>query len=67
MNEADAELLHWTKSSASGSDNCVEVAVLSESVLVRDSKYPVGHVLSFTRAEWDAFVVGVRSGQAGLA
>ncbi len=36
-------------------------------VAVRDSKDRQGPVLTFTPAEWRAFVVGVRSGEFDLA
>ena len=52
----------WRKSSYSNpSGNCVEAATLSSGrVAVRDSKCP-GPVLIFTRAEWAAFLTGVRA------
>jgi Domain of unknown function (DUF397) len=53
----------WQKSSRSGSNSCVEVAFLPDRVLVRDSKDRTSPVLSFTLAEWDAFVGGVREGE----
>jgi hypothetical protein len=54
----------WLKSSASNTGNCVEVAfVEGGDVLVRDSKAPDERVLSFTPAEWDAFLAGVRAGE----
>ena len=53
----------WQKSSYCGSNACVEVAMTSESVLVRDSKTPQDAPLSFTRDEWSAFVQGVRAGE----
>jgi hypothetical protein len=44
--------------------NCVEVAGLTEDIVhVRDSKNPRGGMLSFTPAEWDAFIGGVRNGE----
>lgn len=64
--------------SASGSNGgqCVEVTIVSGSeasvaekadepsvVLVRDSKDPDGPVLTFTFAEWDAFLDGVAKGE----
>ena len=55
------------------SDNqssCVEVAdnLLASTghVYVRDSKHKAGAVLSFTRAEWEAFTGGVRDGEFDL-
>jgi len=48
----------WVKSSFSFSNgNCVEVTGLpGDSVGIRDSRDPGGPVLSFTRAEWAAFL-----------
>ena len=55
----------WIKSSFSSyTGNCVEVAGLAgDAIRVRDSKNPGGGVLSFTPAEWDAFIGGVRNGE----
>jgi hypothetical protein len=53
----------WRKASASGSGNCVEVAVnLPGVVAVRDSKDPHGPTLTFTPAAWDAFTARHRRG-----
>lgn len=56
------------KSSQSGpwTDNCVEVGTCDCGVLVRDSKDQSGPVLTFTRAEWDAFVAGAKAGEFDL-
>jgi hypothetical protein len=57
----------WTKSSASGPNgNCVEVALVDDDVWVRHSKAPGEGALCFTRAEWEAFVVGVKAGEFDL-
>ncbi|HST66853.1 MAG TPA: DUF397 domain-containing protein [Mycobacteriales bacterium] len=56
----------WHKSSFSSSGNCVEVALATDGVGVRDTKDREGPVLRFTRAEWDAFVAGVRNGEFDL-
>lgn len=54
----------WIKSSRSyGAGECVEVRDIGGGIGVRDSKNPNGPQLSFTRAEWAAFVEGVRSGE----
>ncbi|MGH3433126.1 MAG: DUF397 domain-containing protein [Thermocrispum sp.] len=47
----------WFKSSYSGSsgDNCVEVAVRSEAVLVRDSKDTRRRPLAVSADAWSAF------------
>ncbi|WP_394298780.1 DUF397 domain-containing protein [Allosalinactinospora lopnorensis] len=51
----------WRKSSYSGdSDNCVEVADLSNATAVRDSKSPGAAALTFPAAEWRAFVADLR-------
>ncbi|MGW0787588.1 DUF397 domain-containing protein [Streptomyces sp. NPDC002911] len=49
----------WFKSSYSGSsgDNCVEIAVRSEAVLVRDSKDTQRHALAVSLHAWSAFMV----------
>ncbi|MBF6247419.1 DUF397 domain-containing protein, partial [Nocardia elegans] len=47
-----------------GGGECVEIAHLDNGgVGVRLSKTPSGPVLTFTPAEWDAFLAGVRDGQ----
>ncbi|WP_188188584.1 DUF397 domain-containing protein [Nonomuraea sp. SYSU D8015] len=55
----------WRKSSLSGgAGECVEFAVSAGGeVLVRDSKNPTGPVLTFTKAEWRAFIGGVRNSE----
>jgi hypothetical protein len=55
----------WIKSSYSSyTGNCVEVQGLSgDTIRLRDSKNPKNGVLSFTAAEWDAFIDGVRNGE----
>jgi uncharacterized protein DUF397 len=54
----------WRKSAHSNpSGNCVEVAGLPAGrVAVRNSRYPDGAALIFTRAEWGAFLRGIRNG-----
>ena len=54
----------WRKASFSDSNGaCVELAAISEGVAMRDSKDPDGPVLSFTKAEMDAFLMGAKSGE----
>ncbi|MER6409703.1 DUF397 domain-containing protein [Streptomyces humidus] len=47
----------WFKSSYSGSegDNCIEVAVHAEAILVRDSKDTERRSLAVSRDAWSAF------------
>ena len=58
----DATPLGWRKSTRCDSASCVEVAIGSERVAVRDSKDRNGPTLMFSPAEWSAFVAGVRAG-----
>jgi Domain of unknown function (DUF397) len=55
----------WHKATASnGGTNCVEVMETEEGFLVRDTKDGgSGPVLSFTHAEWAAFLAGVNHGE----
>ena len=57
--------LTWRKSTASGPNgNCVELAVLADGgVAVRNSRFPGGPHLTYTRAEIAAFVHGVQAGE----
>ncbi len=72
----DLTRANWRKSTYSGGNGgtCVEVAVLPGSkegsdhvIAMRDSKDPDGPALTFTPAEWDAFVAGVNDGEFDLA
>lgn len=56
----------WYKSSESSNDgtHCVECRIHTDgSVDVRNSRFPSGPVVSFTREEWSAFLVGARRGE----
>jgi uncharacterized protein DUF397 len=58
----------WHKSTrSSGNGNCVEVAVVDDSVAVRDTKNREGGMLVFSAAEWSAFLSGARNGEFDLA
>jgi hypothetical protein len=58
----------WKKSSRSGgnSGECVEVRRNDGTVQVRDSKDSNGRILTFTLAEWEAFLDGATKGEFNL-
>ncbi|GAB2613255.1 hypothetical protein Aab01nite_69310 [Paractinoplanes abujensis] len=51
----------WRRSSRCTGGNCVEVAKVEGGYLIRDSKNPDLAPHSFTEAEWQAFVAGVKA------
>jgi hypothetical protein len=55
----------WRKSSHSNSQgNCVEFAELADgSVAVRNSRFPQGPALVYTRAEISALIAGAKDGE----
>jgi len=55
----------WRKSSYSGTNGCVEVAVLGSVVAVRDSN-DWSRVITFTREDWSGFLNGARDGEFDL-
>ncbi|MFW5420227.1 DUF397 domain-containing protein [Nocardiopsis sp. CNT-189] len=60
---ASREGLCWKKSSYSGSQGeCVEVAVLSDQMAVRDSKNLDSGHLVFGGAEWSTFLRTLKGG-----
>jgi hypothetical protein len=61
--------VEWRKSSfsgagGSGSGNCVEAAALPDGrIAIRNSNAPEAGVITFTRAEIDAWIKGVKAGE----
>lgn len=59
--------LSWKVSARSGDQgNCVEVAITDEAIHVRDTKDRSKAPHAHTRAEWDAFIGGVKDGEFDL-
>ncbi|GAA0968347.1 hypothetical protein GCM10009555_013560 [Acrocarpospora macrocephala] len=68
MAAASGKRIDWRRSTFSGvNGECVEVAVVDDTVAVRDSKHPSCAPLLFTPGEWVAFLGGVRAGEFDLA
>jgi len=61
----DGRAEQWRKSTWTD-NNCVEVCIGSGHVKVRDSKDSEGPILTFTHAEWRAFLSGVHGGEFEL-
>ncbi|RJQ84458.1 DUF397 domain-containing protein [Amycolatopsis panacis] len=57
--------VRWRKASYSGAvGNCVEVAPLtSGEIALRNSRFPGGPALVYTRAEMAAFLAGAKDGE----
>ena len=67
MTDAESTDGVWHKSKASQANGeCVEVAFNSQAVRIRHSHDPYGAVLSFSHAEWRAFLTGARDGEFDL-
>lgn len=63
MIEENFATAHWRKSSNSGDTDCVEVALHTKLIGVRDTKDTgTGPILACTRDAWTSFVEGVRNG-----
>lgn len=57
---------HISTRSPDGGGQCVEAGPLADGsgrVAVRHSHHPDGMVIVYTRAEWEAFVGGVKDGE----
>lgn len=60
----DLDKLNWKTSTRSGgSGNCVEVAMTTDAVYVRDTKDRSKAPHVYTAAEWDAFIGGAKDGE----
>jgi hypothetical protein len=55
--------LRWFKSRYSAAGGCLEVAITSRRVHVRDSKDPHAGTLIFSWTRWATFIDAVRAGK----
>ena len=64
MSAAELADVSWRKSRRSNSSgNCVEMAELTDGqVAVRNSRFPEGPALVYTRGEIEALVLGAKDG-----
>jgi Domain of unknown function (DUF397) len=62
----DNDTVQWRTSSYCDTSLCVEVTVADGAVLVRQSGDPDGPRLSFSPAEWRAFIRGAADGEFDL-
>ena len=62
---SDIPGVSWRKSRRSGAGNCVEIAELAAGgpVAVRNSRFPDGPALVYSRAEIEALLLGVKDGE----
>lgn len=44
----------------------IEIAFVEDKICMRNGEDPSGPVLTFTQAEWDAFIAGVQDGEFDL-
>lgn len=65
MVDFDEPCIAWRKSTTSSTGQCVQVAAVGGSVLIRDSANPDGVVLSLSPAAWSAFLAHARSKDFG--
>lgn len=64
MSAVNPARLNWQKAKGSLANGaCVEVAPVNGMVAIRDSKAPTGPILTYTPAEWQAFLNGVKQGE----
>ena len=64
MTDAERASLTWLKAQLSGANGqCVEIASTRDKVAIRDSKDPDGPILTYTFAEFRAFLHGAQNGE----
>jgi len=60
----DGPSFAWRKAQRSiGNGACVEVTSMNGMVAMRNSRDPRGAILTYTAAEWSAFLDGAKNGE----
>ena len=54
--------LIWRTALSCNGGACVAVAASGQTVLLADTKTPSGPVLSYSPAEWEEFITGIKNG-----
>ena len=57
--------LSWRTARNCDGGNCIRVATSKDKVTIGDSKNPDGPMLSYSRAEWVAFIDGIKREDIG--
>lgn len=52
----------WRTASMCNGGDCVRIASRGQTVLLGDSKFPDGPVLTYTQPEWNEFIARVKRG-----
>jgi hypothetical protein len=55
--------LSWRVAQRCNGGECVRVAAHGDSIMIGHTEYRDGPVISYTRAEWAAFVEGIKQGE----
>jgi hypothetical protein len=55
--------LPWRTSSFCSTGSCVEIAITTGPILVRDTKKPNQPPLMYTKEEWREFIAGAKGGE----
>ena len=63
----EATTMSWERSSFCASGSCVEVAVLDDTVAMRDGKNTDIAALVFTKADWHRFLDRLTADARGLS
>ena len=65
MANTDSDTPPWRTASMCNGGSCVRVAPWGDMVLLGDTKFPDGPVLSYTHSEWDEFISRIKCGEYG--